>query len=222
MHAVYMPFGGRQKDEDSPGEPASLRMHSRRALPPVSEALLEAGSAPRDVLPAVARHLADSLRDACVIRLAAGAGVSTDAVALYHRDPVALALLAELRAAQPRLWADAFNAQVLQSGEPVMLATVPADLLRLWVHPDFGRYLQQFSLSSILVVPLHARRAIVGTLCVWRDGSAAPYAEGDLNFLQEVAEWLAPWLTILCRGAGESGPGPYTWLRPFGEVADLS
>src|SRR5216683_7153120 len=126
VHAVYMPFAGRQKDEGSPGEPASLHMHSRRALPPVSEALLEAGSAPRDVLPAVARHLADSLGDACVIRLAAGAGVSTDAVALYHRDPVALALLAELRAAQPRLWADAFNAQVLQSGEPVVLATVPA------------------------------------------------------------------------------------------------
>src|SRR5260370_33013718 len=82
MHAVYMPFAGRQKDEGSPGEPASLHMRSRRALPPVSEALLESGSAPRDVLPAVARHLADSLGVACVVRLPARAGGSRDAGAL--------------------------------------------------------------------------------------------------------------------------------------------
>jgi GAF domain-containing protein len=161
----------------------------RRAFALVSDAHLEAGPRLSDLLPAVARRIADVLGDGCVIR---GRAPATAPAVLHHRDPAASALLGELQVAAPGVWADAFHAQVLHTGEPVLLTTVPAELLELWTQPAFECYLRDFSLASIAVVPLRARRRLIGSLRAWRDKPDRPYTRGDLAFLGEVADRLEP------------------------------
>jgi GAF domain-containing protein len=192
MRTIQTPRG-RARRSQGREQPATPRFGGarRRAFALVSDAHLETGPVQSDLLPVVARRIAEVLGDGCVMRLRDSGTMPAEPVGLHHRDPAAVALLGELRGAAPDVWADAFHAQVLHTGAPVLLTVVPRDLLELWTRPTFERYLRHFALSSIVVVPVRARRRVVATLCAWRDAPGRPYSEGDLAFLTAVADRLA-------------------------------
>src|SRR5216683_1570247 len=86
--------------------------------------------------------------------------------------------------------------QVIETGEPVLIPTVPYDEFVAMLRDDVREYLSknQPPVSSpvrylgVLVVPMRARGATVGTLGVFERRSSNPLTEHDVRWLQAIAD----------------------------------
>jgi PAS domain S-box-containing protein len=86
--------------------------------------------------------------------------------------------------------------QVIETGEPVLIPTVPYDEFVAMLRDDVREYLSknQPPVSSpvrylgVLVVPMRARGATVGTLGVFERRSSNPLTEHDVRWLQTIAD----------------------------------
>jgi PAS domain S-box-containing protein len=86
--------------------------------------------------------------------------------------------------------------QVIETGEPVLIPTVPYDDFVAMLRDDVREYLSknQPPVSSpvrylgVLVVPMRARGATVGTLGVFERRSSNPLTEHDVRWLQAIAD----------------------------------
>ncbi len=86
--------------------------------------------------------------------------------------------------------------QVIETGRPVLMPTVPYAALMEMLHGDVRDYLAKNALPvtspvtavSVLVVPMRARGATVGTLGVFAGSTAYPFSEQDVAWLQAIAD----------------------------------
>src|SRR5712664_2602880 len=86
--------------------------------------------------------------------------------------------------------------QVIETGEPVLIPTVPYDEFVAMLRDDVREYLSknQPPVSSpvrylgVLVVPMRARGATVGTLGLFERRSSNPLTEHDVRWLQAIAD----------------------------------
>lgn len=73
--------------------------------------------------------------------------------------------------------------ELAQGGDPIVVSG--ADLHEM-VHPDYQHLLEMFSVESMAVVRMEAGTNLIGTVVVARQ-TTAPLAEGDLDFLRDLA-----------------------------------
>lgn len=79
-------------------------------------------------------------------------------------------------------------AEVLRSGEPLLIPTVSAQLHgRIAQGPEHQALIEQLGYRSAIVVPLVARHRILGALSLLRMGEAQPYDRDDLVLAIELA-----------------------------------
>ncbi len=141
------------------------------------------------VLEVGAERLAHHYRDTCVASLLSDDGQWLHPLGLSDPRPEVAGTLEAL--AGVRLTADfGVSAQVLTTGEPVLLAQVPPEVLRDG-RPEFAEYISRFGIRSLLVVPLRARGRRLGHVAMMRGHSHRPYTTDDLRFVQMVGDWLA-------------------------------
>jgi len=169
-----------------------IRMHATRmqALADVSRALSEAILEFQAVLDTVSRLIAELIGDTCAIRLLSEDGQWFELVAIYHSQSAAIAPMRELLAA-PQSSHGGLMAQVMQTGQPLLIPVVSQEELSNSVNQSYLTYLEQFNVSSILIAPLRVRGCAIGTLEIFRDRSDYPYTVDDLVFLQDLADRAA-------------------------------
>ncbi len=170
----------RQVEEAGRRRLALLAAASRR----LAEAQLEL----RATLDVVAREVSVGLGESCAINLLSADGQVLEPVAVANIDPlVEAATRATLAAAPVRMDEDSSLARVVASGEPVLLSEMPADFLASTRRAEYRDFHQRFPIGTLLVVPLRARGAIIGTLTASRRRGAPGYTRDDLSLLEDLA-----------------------------------
>ncbi len=149
-----------------------------------SEARLEL----RDTLDTIARAVATQLGESCVINLLTADGQLLEPVAVADVDPEVEAAIRQTMAVAPvRMDEGSVVARVAATGEVVLIPEIPqgwgADLAR----PEYNDHLERFPLTSLLVVPLPAREAIIGAITAARRRGSAAYTRDDLVLLEDLA-----------------------------------
>jgi PAS domain S-box-containing protein len=170
---------------------------SQRSLPArdvAVELLVEAGavlSTSLDLtttMEQVAHLTVPRLADLCVIDLREETGEIRE-VAVAAGDPSLASALEDLRARHP-LDPDGEHpvAQVIRSGEPVLLEEMSGVLLRSFAQGDeHARFMIEHQYRSAVVAPLRARGRTLGALSLLRLGDSARYHGGDMELACELA-----------------------------------
>ena len=153
--------------------------------------LVETGASPPTVWRALIRSLAVSPGDAGVIHLLGHNGASIHVGALYHPAARARALMLDLLASGPHPLVDAFTLRALQTGHSYRVPILSADVLRLWVQPEFHVYLDSYPVSDLLVVPINSGERRIGAVRVWRERSDRAYTDADLLFVEQMVDSIA-------------------------------
>jgi len=144
---------------------------------------------PDTALQQLARFVASTLAGYCVAyRLDDDGAIRR--VGLAHADPRQQATVEQLlRVAPPRI-DDPFGAgAVIRTGDPMLAADVPDELLETAAqNEEHLELLRRLAPRSSLVVPLQARGRTMGALALaTTDPSARRYDEDDLALVQELA-----------------------------------
>lgn len=129
-----------------------------------------------------------SLADWCVVDLVRKDG-SLQRVALVHRDPARAPLLEELRDRYPPHRGSPHpSVQALRSGEPLLLAELPDELLgRVTVDERHKDLIRALGAEAMLVLPLGSRGRAFGALSLVRATPERRYGPAELALGVELA-----------------------------------
>lgn len=155
-----------------------------------AERVFAATSDPAGLLHTAAEALAIYPGQMCLVSLIEGSVLRPTDVA-HVRTASAI----ELRSAMLRLddfRADAFSRAVQRTGGGLRMQISNPSLLQLWLPRAYWDYAARTRISNVLAAPLTARRHVLGTLLLWREGTAAPpYTVADQAYLAGLAVRLA-------------------------------
>lgn len=182
--------------EPQEGEPISVEVHPAGEV--AMDLLIEAGGVLASSLDLtttmdqVARLTVPRLADLCVIDLRDEDGSIRDVAVAAAEDELARDL-EELRASYPL---DPHGehpvAQVIRSGEPVLLPEMSSTLLSSFAQGSkHAEFMIEHGYHSAVVAPLVAREHTLGALSVLRLGTGEPYGPEDMDLVLELARRAA-------------------------------
>jgi serine phosphatase RsbU (regulator of sigma subunit) len=145
----------------------------------------------RTVLESIASLVVPRLADWCAIQLLEHGRLET--VALAHVDQAKVAWAREVSARYPDdPDATTGAAQVARTGRSELYPYIPEELISAAaVDDEHLQLLQEFGLSSALVVPLTGRGGVIGALTLIYAESGRRYAEADVPFAEDLARRAA-------------------------------
>jgi PAS domain S-box-containing protein len=158
-----------------------------RFLADVSAAL-DASLDMERTLAAVANLCVRDLGDWCSIDLT-NADDELRNVAVAHVDPAQVEFAQRMRERYPpRSRAGGGTAQVVRTGEPLLLARITEEqMVARACDAEHLELIHSLGLTSVLVVPLRARGHVLGAITLARTGRHPSYVEDDVAFVGEVA-----------------------------------
>jgi PAS domain S-box-containing protein len=158
-----------------------------RFLADVSAAL-DASLDMERTLAAVANLCVRDLGDWCSIDLA-DPDDELHNVAVAHVDPAQIELAQRMRERYPpRSRAGGGTAQVVRTGEPLLLAQITEEQMAAGARDaEHLELIRSLGLTSVLMVPLRARGHVLGAITLARTGRHPSYDEDDVAFVGEVA-----------------------------------
>ena len=131
------------------------------------------------------------LADWCTVHLL-GTDGRVQRVAARHRDDAKLPLLRRLEELQPAgLSDDSHTAKVLSGGPAVIVDVDESVLLGSIEDPELADVYRSVGLRSAMVLPLRARRQVLGVLSLFTDGSGRTFDEDDLAMAADLARRAA-------------------------------
>jgi predicted ATPase/signal transduction histidine kinase/tRNA A-37 threonylcarbamoyl transferase component Bud32 len=145
-----------------------------------------------ETLARLVRLCVRSLADGCVIDLVRNDG-TIQRVAFAHADPTKELLLRELQDRYPpHSESPVPAAQVLRSGEPLLLAELSDDAKRRMAIDEYHLHLvQEIGMASAMALPLAARGQTLGALTLFTATLSRRYGPADLELAVEVARRAA-------------------------------
>src|SRR3954447_10612706 len=145
----------------------------------------------RAVLEAVAGLIVPRLADWCAIQLLEDDTLNT--VALTHVDPEKVAWAQGVSARYPEDMSSPTGApNVIRTGRSELYPFIPPELIEAGaVDAEHLALINEFGLSSALVVPLVARSGIIGAVTLIYAESGRRYDETDVAFAEDVARRAA-------------------------------
>lgn len=116
-------------------------------------------------------------------------------VAANDADPVIARYVEEMHLA-PTSPTFTLTTQVIETGEPVLIPSIPYEQFLDMLSPDVREYLEknQPPLGSpvrfigVLVAPMRARGSVVGTLGLFERRTSNPLSEHDVRWMQAIAD----------------------------------
>ena len=146
----------------------------------------------RETLSSVVRLAVPTLADWCAVDILEEDG-HLERLAVEHTDPEKVSLAYELeRRYPPGPDAPGGLHHVLKTGEPEMMAEIPADLVERAARDErHAELLRKLDLRSYMVVPLVARGRILGAISFVSAESGRRYGEADLRLAEELARRAA-------------------------------
>jgi len=142
-------------------------------------------------LSAVASLSVPALADWCAIDIVDGD--RTRRLAISHVDPAKLSLVAEIeRRYPPDPSAPTGVPQIIRSGEPLLIPTIPRQmLLEAARDPEHLALLDGLSLTSYMGIPLKSGGGVIGVISLAMAESGRRYGTDDLAFAQTLADRAA-------------------------------
>ena len=174
-----------------------IRRHAARmeALAGISKALAEVGLDVQAVLDTIAFRMAEFIGDGCLIYLLSSDRQWFEAWAFHHARPeIKAAMMPLIPRKQAVPHGSEWSAEVLRTGQGVLVPVVDDDQLRRNMPPPVLPVVRQFELASQLLVPLRLGGRVIGVLSLTRYQPGRPYTPGDQVLVQELADRAA--LTI--------------------------
>ncbi|HEX8438423.1 HAMP domain-containing sensor histidine kinase, partial [Archangium sp.] len=160
----------------------------------LSRALAESRLSLEAVLDTTCRQLAERVGDVCGLRLVSRDGQWLETRAAYARDATVEEATRVLMSTRPQRVTEGVSAQVLASGEPLLVPVITQELLervRSMLPPEYRDYLSRIQPHSLALLPLRARERNIGLLTLFRLVPDASYTEEDLILFREVADRTA-------------------------------
>ncbi|MEX2446056.1 MAG: sensor histidine kinase [Dehalococcoidia bacterium] len=168
-----------------------LRTESgRRALvADASRAFAEAGLDLDEELAAVTRRVSLAIGDGGAVFMLTPDRQTLDLAAINHPQPDAAVLAREVLAARPLRVGETVLGRVAASGRAEQVIALDGDHFAV---PDAYRaFSDRFLPAALAAVPLRTRGRIIGVLAVWRQCDREPYAQDEVDLLQEIADRAA-------------------------------
>jgi GAF domain-containing protein len=165
----------------------------------LSEASHEFADATADyerLIDLVARRLASTVKDGCVVRLLSDDGWLTPAaihVPIKERiaDPAMRARVGAHVASRHHATEQGAAARVIETGEALLIAHLDLDELAATTTPEIVEVYRALGIHSVLIVPLRVRREAIGLLSLLRCSTPAPFVAQDLELAQVLADHAA-------------------------------
>lgn len=167
-----------------------LRRQAERAhaLVEVSQLLAEAVTDSSRLIALILDRVAHLVGDAVTIWLLRPGADHLDAAGTSHPDPEARRLLEEIQASLSYRSDDDLTRPVIESGDRLVIADFDLAARRADVHPAYLPWLDRYGASSLAVLPMRARGRVIGAIGTTRDAGRPPYTEGDIDFMQALAD----------------------------------
>ncbi|MGI0484190.1 PAS domain S-box protein [Pantanalinema rosaneae CENA516] len=144
------------------------------------------------LLDTITHLVSEFTQDVCVLSLLSADRQWFTHASCYHPEAPVQQLVRQLLEAHPRKADEGMSGQVLQTGEPLLLSrAADATRFRAMVRPAYQGYLEQFSVCSVLVVPLTVQGETIGTLSLTRHDPAEPHQPRDISLFQDLADRAA-------------------------------
>ncbi len=158
-----------------------------RFLADVSAAL-DASLDMERMLATIAELCVRDLGDWCSIDLTDADGELRN-VAVAHVDPVQVELAQRMRERYPpRSRAGGGTAQVVRTGEPLLMARISEEQMVAGARDaEHLELIRSLDLTSVLIVALRARGHVLGAITLARTGRHPNYGEDDVAFVGEMA-----------------------------------
>ncbi len=135
-----------------------------------------------------ARRGAAVLGDCCTVVLIHDDGTLGFGL-IEHREPDRTAFvgaIARSMSMTPTIEANATMAP-LATGTALRISHIPQDELRAAIRPELHQHLPQYSIHSLISVPISADDTIYGVMTFLRDSPGNPYTNEDEHFVEQVA-----------------------------------
>jgi len=167
------------------------RAQGRLALLAEATSMLAATLDVDESLDRLVRLVVPLLADWCTVHLLDPDG-GVQRVAATHRDPAKVPLLRRLEELQPTGLSDqSETASVLRGGPPVLMPEITSAMIDAAVEDDeLARVYEDIGVGSGIIVPLRARRQVLGALALFTDGSRT-FSEEDLATAADLARRAA-------------------------------
>jgi signal transduction histidine kinase len=168
---------------------SAARLH---LLVRVSQLVAEAGLNLTQVLGVLAREVAESIGDGCVLQLVSEEGEWLEPAAVHHPDDATRALLEQgVRGRRLRV-GEGLQGAAVSTGQTLLLQSLAAEALE-GEGPEAGLrpYLERQGPQSVLVVALAAHGRVCGSLLVLREARVRPYGHDDQVLLESLASRAA-------------------------------
>ncbi len=173
-------------------EDAIRREASRfELLAALSQSFAEAGLYYPAVLSTIAERVAETIGDACLIRLVSDDGLWLDPVAFHHTDPEAFTFFRSVLHATRKRVDEGADGQVFQTGQPLIVLDMTLDELKQLDKTEYTSWLEKYPVQNALYVPLRAQGRLIGALSVIRSHTKRPYSMEDQVFVQDLADRAA-------------------------------
>ncbi|HMI92989.1 MAG TPA: GAF domain-containing protein, partial [Polyangiales bacterium] len=174
-----------QSRADAEAAVARLAILSR-----ASRAFSEASSKLPQLLETITQQVTQDFADTCAIMLTAGDRL--ELVAQHHRDAESGALARAIMAAAPPKLGEGISGRVAASGQSMLLPRLDAGDSVSVARPEYSAWVDRFAPSSVIMVALRTRGAVLGVLAAIRSGAErTPFGEEDLRLMEELAERAA-------------------------------
>jgi two-component sensor histidine kinase len=157
----------------------------------IADAFVDISSNCKDMLAFSSRKLAELTNDLSLICLISDNGKNIDTTASYHLDDKLRNEFGNLLNAFPINLNEGIFRQVIETGLPLNIPVKGNKLNIPGLSSEFNKFFVKYSLSGILTLPIHINNKVIGTLSLFRIGSAFPFRTDEQTFLQSIANLLA-------------------------------
>jgi signal transduction histidine kinase/ActR/RegA family two-component response regulator len=142
------------------------------------------------ILQTIVDEVTARLAECCSIALRAPGSDTLSVVALRHVEASLEGEIRSILESAPVETARSLNGRVVDSGEPILLAHVPADAFAT-LRPEHRGFAERHPIRSLVIVPLRVSGTVIGTISGARQASERPFTEQDRDLLQEIADRAA-------------------------------
>ena len=142
---------------------------------------------PREVLERATIKVAETLKDACSIRLVDDDGSMMRAVTLHHVDPARRLLLWETFGRRPNRTDEGMSGRVVQTRLPMLLTTIDPQLVQ-GMDAVIRENVERSGVRSAIFAPLMSHGRVLGSIAVFRDLTSTPYDDDDVALLTDIAD----------------------------------
>ncbi|MGE5399155.1 MAG: CHASE domain-containing protein [Ignavibacteriales bacterium] len=177
----------RKKAEDA------LKNEKERAeiLSGISHTFAELSLNYQAVLDMASKRTAELIGDASIIRLISADKKYLVPISIFHPDQKVNDLLHEIMSSEHQAIESGLTGKVLRDLEPLIISEVNIEEIKGNIRTEYLRYLGQFELYSIMIVPLWVGSQVIGTISVFRISPGRPYTHNDKTFLEELSDRIA-------------------------------